>query len=288
VENDTSWQSQYGGYAPGGPPDQNTWFHRFITGADGRAHCSKCGAVLKDDARDAFLPPRENPRTGSSYWAWIVVASVVVFAIVGVLGWRFVSRTPAPVGSADKPAVIGIGTEPVQTPADEDLVIYKRSDGMTFRALASYSIEAKVIGVRAWADYDKTSSGFPIDLALIWGEAGKSDYEKYVSFRFSTEYSANQWLIYQYRPGASPPWAGAYFQAHVSNNHVCPASRNLYNAVKSLKKGDVVLLQGYLASSVGVNGQRILSSSLTRDDTDAGACEAFYVKRLQVGDQVYK
>lgn len=74
----------------------------------------------------------------------------------------------------------------------------------------------------------------------------------------------------------------------MSNNHVCPASRNLYNAVKSLKKGDVVLLQGYLASSVGVNGQRILSSSLTRDDTDAGACEAFYVQRLQVGYQVYK
>jgi hypothetical protein len=99
-----------------------------------------------------------------------------------------------------------------------------------------------------------------------------------VKIHFSSEYSANQWLMFQI--SADAPWGGGYFNAHVSNNHVCPASENLYNALMSLK--------GYLAVSYSPGGQRVLGSSLSRSDTDAGACEAFFVQKLRVGDEVYK
>jgi hypothetical protein len=107
-----------------------------------------------------------------------------------------------------------------------------------------------------------------------------------VKFHFSSEYSANQWLMFQI--SADAPWGGGYFNAHVSNNHVCPASENLYNALMSLKHNNEVVIEGYLAVSYSPGGQRVLGSSLSRSDTDAGACEAFFVQKLQVGDDVYK
>ena len=33
------------------------------------------------------------------------------------------------------------------------------------------------------------------------------------------------------------PWETDYFESHVSNNHICPANENIYNALMSLKDG---------------------------------------------------
>ena len=56
----------------------------------------------------------------------------------------------------------------------------------------------------------------------------------------------------------------------------------------TVKDGDNVYLEGFLAESEREDGEPILSSSMARNDTAAGACECFYVTRLQVGDKVYK
>lgn len=286
-END--WQSKYGGYAPGEPYDQQSCLHRFVTGASGEAYCAKCGAVLRGSAREVYgSRGSATQRRGPRHLGWLVLAGVVVLAIVGVFGWRFLTRRPAPIVSADAAQAIDLGIEPIQKTVDANPVLYTRSDGLTVRAFATYKIFAKVIGVRAWAAHDKASTGFPIDLALTWGDVAKSDYHKYVDFRFTDEYSANEWLMFQFRGGVEPPWTSTYFMSHVSNSHICPASANIYNALMTLKEGDEVIVDGYLANAVGGDGQIQMSSSLTRDDTDAGACEAIYVQRLQIGPRVYE
>jgi hypothetical protein len=286
---ENNWQSQYGGYAPGEPVDQQSCIHKFVSAPNGQAYCEKCGAVLRGGAggRGRSTGGAEA-RRGSIPWGWLVLAAVVVLAGAAVFGWKYATKRPAPIVSAAKPQVIDIAEEPVQIDVAKGTVLYKRSDGMTFPAFASYKINAKVIGVRAWAAHDKASTGFPIDLALTWGDVAKSDYHKYVDFHFTSDYLANQWLMFQFRGGVEPPWTQDYFLSHVSNNHVCPASQNLYNAVMSLKEGDEVVIEGYLSGSTGVDGKLKMNSSLTRGDTGAGACEAFFVQKLQVGSRVYE
>lgn len=280
----------YGGYPQGGQVEQADCLHKYVTGADGAVYCEKCGSVLKDNyAFQSYRPsrpavPAKKAFSGRTLVALIAIAIVIV---AGVVAWSLMGKRPAPVASVDKPEVINLSNEPIQDLISQNEVIYKREDGMSYNPLASYKIWAKVLGVRSYAGYGKGSSGFPIDLALTWGDVAKSDYEKYVSFHFSSDYSANQWLMFQYKTD-SPPWSTGYFDAHVSNTHVCPATENLYNAIMSLKHNDEVILEGYLARSVSPTGQFVLGSSLSRTDTEAGACEAFYVQKVQVGDKVYK
>jgi hypothetical protein len=287
---DDTWQSQYGGYSPGEVTDSQSCMHRFVTGVDGSRYCQKCGAMLKGRAGDAY-GTRGSQAAGSARRSMligiVVVVAIVAAVAVGIVGWKYFTRTPAPVASPEQARPFDLSAEPAQATYAKAR-LHAQPDGTAIYTLANYKIDARVIGVRAWAPYDHASSGFPIDLALTWGDVAKSDYHKYVDFHFTSDYSANQWLMYQFRWGVSPPWTQAYFECHVSNNHVCPASQNLYNAIKSLKEGDEVLMEGYLAASARADGTPLVSSSLRRNDTDAGACEAFYVEKMQVGSKVYK
>ncbi|MHB8895853.1 MAG: hypothetical protein ACYC99_11865 [Candidatus Geothermincolia bacterium] len=290
MDDNSNWQERYGGYAPSEPVDQQTCLHKFVASPGGAAYCAKCGAVLTGSPQSPYgsAVRGTSTRRGSMRWGWLVLAGIVALAVVSVLAWKFMTKRPAPVVSAGTPQAIELSTEPVQIASTANEILYKRGDGMIIRAFASYKMNAKVIGVRAWAPYDKASTGFPIDLALTWGDVAKSDYRKYVDFRFSNEYSANQWLMFQSRSGVEPPWTSDYFLSHISNNHVCPASQNLYNALMSLKEGDEVIAEGYLANAVGGDGQLKMSTSMRRDDTDAGACEAFFVQKLQIGARIYE
>ncbi|MFH1148949.1 MAG: hypothetical protein V1748_00585 [Actinomycetota bacterium] len=283
----------HGQYSYGQPPDQQagqtTCYHKFITGADGAVYCQKCGAVLSQGTYGTYRTSRDTqlaePRPRRTVLL-VVVGAIVLLAAAGIAAWFYFNKGPAPVASGETAQVIDLGAEPAQGQPAGAVLLATRADGMTINALASYHIAGKVVCVREYAPFGSGSSGFPIDLGLAWGDVGKADYEKYVKLGFSNEYAANQWLMYRYE--GDLPWPLPYFESHVSNNHICPASENLYNALMSLKKNDLVLLEGYLAESRDPSGEKVLSSSLTRDDTDAGACESFYVQTLQVGDQVYK
>jgi hypothetical protein len=273
---------------PQGQASESTCYHKFITGADGAVYCQKCGAVLSRGTYGNYRASQERKSAGTRprHTALLVLVVLVVLAAVGISAFIYFNRGPAPVPSAEKPQMIDLGAEPVQVEQGGPMVLTTRTDGMTINALAYYKIAGKVICVREYAPYGSGSSGFPIDLGLAWGDVGKADYDKYVRLGFSNEYAANQWLVYRYE--GELPWPLPYFESHVSNNHVYPASENLYNALMSLKKNDEVLLEGYLAESKDSSGGKVLSSSLRRDDTEAGACESFFVQKLQVGNQVYR
>ena len=268
---------------------QAVCIHKFVTGADGAVYCQKCGTVLHDTMfqNSNYLSTRPVPEPKRpNYWPVLILAMVVVLAVSAFLGWKFITRRPAAVASVDKAPVIDISREPEQL-GGGSRVLYRRGDGLSISSLSTYRIWGKALCVRAYAGFDKGSSGFPIDLGIAWGNVAKSDYHKFVNFSFSNDESANQWLMFKFKT-QDVPWETDYFESHVSNNHICPANENIYNALMSLKDGDVVCLEGYLAESWRADGQTILTSSLSRNDTLGGACEAFYVTKLQVADQVYK
>jgi hypothetical protein len=65
-----------------------------------------------------------------------------------------------------------------------------------------------------------------------------------------------------------------------ANMHLIPATSDLRDALKRVRPGHVVRLRGKLVSALGPNNFT-WNSSLTRNDTGAGACELFYVESLE-------
>lgn len=285
---------------PGGPSaGPAECMHRYATRTDGSVACEKCGSVLHrwsgdasgsrplaNEAYGAYAPaPAVDPDRTSFPWKWIAVAGVIALAIAGVLAWNFMHRPGIPVASGQSSQVIDLSMEPVQTEPAKQFLLLSRKDGLTLVTRARYRIAGKVVGVRHYAGFDNAATGFPIDLGLAWGDVGKSDFDRHVRFYFSNDEKHNQWLMYKY--DGALPWPESYFQSHVSNNHICPATENLFNAIVALEKGEVVMLEGYLAESRDADGNS-MDTSLSRTDTGAGACESFFVQKMQVGNLVYE
>jgi hypothetical protein len=66
---------------------------------------------------------------------------------------------------------------------------------------------------------------------------------------------------------------------HSANTHVIPADAVVARQLKHLRVGQVVHLNGYLVNGVRDDGAYI-TTSLTRSDTGAGACEVMLVEEV--------
>ena len=61
--------------------------------------------------------------------------------------------------------------------------------------------------------------------------------------------------------------------------HMVPASADVERALKSIVPGQQVTFSGYLIEARAADGWH-WRSSLTREDTGAGACELVWVERI--------
>src|SRR5690606_12349356 len=65
-----------------------------------------------------------------------------------------------------------------------------------------------------------------------------------------------------------------------ANMHLIPADSNVRRQLKGVRPGIVVHLRGYLVNASRADGFT-WNTSLTRNDTGAGACELFYVESVE-------
>lgn len=245
-------------------------------------------APWEETRRRPRAPEPAKARKGSTAIKAVAAVTILLVLAVTVYTAFFRDTTPAPVPTGEVPAAIDILQEPEQMSVVSGEVIHEREDHLKYITLAGYRISARVMAKVVNCNYGESGSGFPIDLALVWGKLATTDYDEFLDYSHDNIWIDNQWLNVRYRTGSLPDgMTGAYAMSHISNNHVFPASENIYNALVRLRKGQEVLLEGYLVLTSPVDG-RGMHSSLTRDDTDAGACECFYVEKLQVEDEVYE
>lgn len=236
------------------------------------------------------VPRREVARERG---AWRVPGVLVVVALLLLLAVAvylvfFRESTPEPVPTGETPEAIDVSLEPRQTLIENGGVIGETEDHVKFTALADYRISGEVLDMIVNYAYGESRNGFPLDLALVWGDVANSNYGEYLKPYYEDIRMDNQWLNVSINADAMPPgMLDAYAMHHLSNNHIHPATENIYNALVRLNKGQKVLLEGYLVRADSPDG-RSMSSSLARDDTDAGACECFYVEKMTVEDAVYE
>lgn len=145
--------------------------------------------------------------------------------------------------------------------------------GWLITPLANYSIRARVLSRRAY-DYDATAGLAPLDLALGW--ARMSDSAVLDKLDISQR---GRWYNWSYR---TAPLTNAEIARHSANTHIIPSNAEVAAVLKKAIRGDIVRLDGSLVECHLEGEGRPWRSSLTRDDTEGGACEIMLVEKAEI------
>jgi hypothetical protein len=165
---------------------------------------------------------------------------------------------PAGVLIDSEPAQIEIASaEPIEFGA------YK------LKPLARFSVEARVLHRKVYR-YDRESKLAPVDLALGWREMSDQAVLDRLEISQSTRF---YWYQYQ----LPPPIPREHIVSRSTNVHIIPATAAVASFCKSLRKGELVRLEGKLVEATGPEMSR-WRSSLSRTDSGNGACELMLVE----------
>lgn len=141
--------------------------------------------------------------------------------------------------------------------------------------LAEFEITAKVLSRERYR-FDKEADLSPIDFALGWQRMS----DEAVLQHFSVK-QGHRWFHWQ---ADQLPIPQAEIAASAANMHLIPADDFIRAQLLAVKQGRIVTLEGQLVEVRDTQEQWHWRSSLTRNDTGAGACEIIWVKQVTLLD----
>lgn len=201
----------------------------------------------------------------------------VVCAALACIGWWYSPVSPrvpaAPVALAGStpacppPPVVGADGQALQSPVPSTLMPF-RLQAATLKPLAGFSIDARVLSREDYS-FGREAELSPTDLALGWQRMR----EDAVLSRLDISQSS-RW--YQYRWQGDPPLPVDEIARSSANMHLIPSDQAVAKMLRDVRRGDRVRIDGWLVEATTTDGWH-WRSSLSRDDTGAGACEVFYV-----------
>ena len=138
---------------------------------------------------------------------------------------------------------------------------------------AEFSAEARVLAKEKYY-IDPGAKLIPFDFAMGWGPM--SDTALIERLRIS---QSGRFYFWGYS-GQSPAPHEEIIRTS-ANMHLIPADSAVKKALSATRVGDVVAIEGDLVDAKS-DGGWFLKTSLTRDDSGAGACEIVYVRRASI------
>jgi hypothetical protein len=156
---------------------------------------------------------------------------------------------------------------PQQSDADSDAFEFK---GYTIKPLETFEIEARVLSRENYR-FDRGAELAPVDLALGWGPMSDEAIISQIAITQSNRF-------YYWHVDAFPIPRRA-IETNSANMHLIPADDEIEQTLQSVRVGQKVKISGYLVKVNAPDGFH-WESSLTREDTGAGACELVFVKRV--------
>ena len=161
--------------------------------------------------------------------------------------------------------------------------------GVDMRFLAHYDIKGLVVAVD---DYDNKwnatafDKAIPRDISLAWGKVAANKN------RFKWSHGPRKLSVgYGGDVLAQLGLSRGQIMSQVSNNHLLVDDDKLYRAIKKVRVGDYIKMEGYLISATIMddsgNAVRDVRSSLVRTDFSSSvldrktSCEIMYVTDLQ-------
>lgn len=142
---------------------------------------------------------------------------------------------------------------------------------ITLTTRAQFDLTARVLS-RTDYRWDDGAALAPIDLALGWGRMSDSAVLTDIQINQSARFY--RWHVKTF----SIP--RREIETSSANVHLIPANSAVSRAIKRVRPGQLVRLQGFLVDASRADGWH-WNTSMTRDDTGACACELIYVESLQ-------
>lgn len=161
--------------------------------------------------------------------------------------------------------------DPVQTALDEPVEPIHLGD-FTLTARAKFELVARVLSTEHY-HADAGAALVPEDFALGWGRMSDSAVLEDIDISQSGRFY--YWHVERF------PIPRREIETHSANMHLIPADAGVRRALERVRVGQVVALDGFLVDADRADGWH-WRTSLTRDDTGAGACELFYVMAVGV------
>jgi hypothetical protein len=184
----------------------------------------------------------------------IVIASLLLVA----LGAWHQRPGPPPTG----PMVREV---PEITPVDGPGFPFK---DYTITPIAAIRLRARLLSTERYY-WDRSAALSPIDLAVGW--RGMSDLTYLKDLRIS---QGGRWYFFRYK---EQPLPDELILTQSKNVHVIPASRDVWRAVKSARRGQVIRAAGSLVKVTGPNGFTWISYPTVGGSGD-GSCWVFWVE----------
>jgi hypothetical protein len=138
--------------------------------------------------------------------------------------------------------------------------------------LADFEIEARVLSREDYS-IDAGSDLSPTDLALGWGRMSDTAVIDQLDISQSVRFFTYRWR-------ENPPIPLKEIERSSANMHVIPADKQVARDLDKVRQGSLIRLQGKLVEARRSDGFH-WRSSLTREDTGAGACELILVESIE-------
>jgi hypothetical protein len=239
--------------------------------------CAKCGIIISKykerserEEDDSVLYNHEEPRPSPrrSLIGPGIIFSLLALCFAIYLGFSWYSNRPIVHG----PGPVA-PDQPSQEATDKEMFRFKE---YRIYPLAEYHIRARVLSKKKYY-LGREADLSPVDLALGWGRM--SDEKVLESIKIKQSGRFYFWSTKRF------PIPRKEIERNSANTHIIPADEVIEDELGNIREGHIVDIQGYLVRVNAEDGWR-WKSSVTRNDTGAGACEVLFAEYLEVQENL--
>ena len=201
----------------------------------------------------------------------ILVTSISCFLVVAIVAVVFLSNfimLKKPYVEASDINNLAAPTKVMTTGSAEKKILGQSNASIYF--LSEYTITGRVLGSTHFLPTNAENVLAPICMGLAWGDLSSSENTdiswKCSLFSKDISYSYNESTL-----------TSSYISTHLSSNLVIPADKKVAKALRSIRKNDLVEIQGYLVTySIETKNGNLYSRSSSTSLYD-GEAEIIYV-----------
>ena len=193
-----------------------------------------------------------------------------IYYTIGILAVVFLAVKLYPSNEIIHPHGVMVDEYPRMHDLEKELSWEK--NGYNISALKKVYIKAIVLS-KEYYYLDRESDLSPCDLALGWGSMSNQKNLEKINIS-----QGRRWFFWD---SPNMPIPIQETEKNSTNAHIIPASINVENILDDIKKGNIIVLEGYLVKAEATDGWSWVSST-SWNDTKGGACELIWTENITI------